>query len=498
LESINAGMVRGAGWNVLFRALDRSIGFISTIVLARLLVPADFGLVALASSLSALLALMGELGLDLALIRHPHAERRHFDTVWTFNVLFGLSIALALALLAYPTAHLYDDPRLAPVMFGLAIARAISSFDNVGVIWMRKDMAFDQEFRLALARRVATTFFATLPLAFVLQDYRALVGGTIAGSVIGLALSYRMHPYRPRPSLSAMRELFGFSQWLQLTNIVGFLSGRAADFLIAKAAGPSALGTYTLAKEIASLPTAELAMPIHRGVFPGYAKLSGDAARLKSAYLKVASVLALLILPAGIGLGLVAQPAVHVFLGGKWAEVVPLLQILSVNSVLAISLSSTAYVYLALGTPRSSALLSAMHAGVSLSSMLWLVPAWGATGAACALLAGSLATLPVNFFLMSRSVALTLGDLAAITWRPLAATLAMAGAVATVRHYWAAPDTFGANLVNLMTAAGAGAAVYSVAILVLWRLAARPPGAESFVIDRLQGLIAAARARTKA
>ena len=88
-------MVRGASWNVRLRVADRGIGLLSTVILARLLVPADFGVVALATSLIALLALLGDFGFDLALIQNPNADRRHFDTVWTFNVLFGLVLAIA-------------------------------------------------------------------------------------------------------------------------------------------------------------------------------------------------------------------------------------------------------------------------------------------------------------------------------------------------------------------------------------------------------------------
>jgi len=491
-------MAKGAAWNVLFRIADRGIGLLSTIVLARLLVPADFGVVALAMSMIALLALLTAFGLDLALIQNPNAERRHFDTVWTLNVLFGLGTAVLLVLLAHPAASLYDESRLVPVIYGLAAARAISSFENVGIIAFRKEMAFDQEFKFSLIKRLATTFLATLPLAFIWRDYWALVGGTIAGSCFGLALSYLLHPYRPRPSLGAFREIFGFSKWLQLANIVGFVSGRSADFIIGKVVGSSALGSYTLAKEIAGLPTRELAMPIHRGVFPGYAKISGDIALLKRAYLRVTSVLVLVTLPAGIGLSLVAQPVVLVFLGNKWNDVVPLLQILAVNGVVSVSLSTAAYVYLALGTARRTASLVVVSAGVSLPLMLILVPLLGAQGAAYALLAGSLATAPVNYWMMTKAVRLTLRDIGGILWCPLTATLVMFGAVMMTKQYWTHDQALVSNLVNLATAACTGAAVYCGALALLWRLSSRPDGAEAYLLGRLKSVTALARTRARA
>src|SRR3954466_13285443 len=103
-------MVSGAAWNVLLRSVDRVIGIVSTVILARLLLPADFGLVALATSLLALLALLTAFGFDLALIQNRQAGRCHFDTVWTFNVIFGLAIALVLAFAASPVARFYNEP----------------------------------------------------------------------------------------------------------------------------------------------------------------------------------------------------------------------------------------------------------------------------------------------------------------------------------------------------------------------------------------------------
>lgn len=491
-------MARGAAWNVLFRVADRGIGLLSTVILARLLVPADFGLVALATALIGLLTLLSDFGFDIALIQNPNAERRHFDTVWTFNVVFGLSTALVLLLLAAPAARFYNEPRLVPVVYGLAVARAISCFENVGLVAFRKDLAFDREFRFSVYKRLATTFLATVPLAFLWRDYWALVGGMIAGSCFGLALSYLLHPYRPRPSFSAMRELFGYSKWLQLANIMGFASGRAADFIVARIAGASALGLFTIAKEISNLPSAELAAPIHRGVFPGYAKIAADRVLLKRAYLRVTSVLVLIVLPAGIGLSLVAQPVVLIIFGEKWTDMAPLIHILAVNGVLSVSLSTAAYVYLALGTPRHTTMLVAVHAGVSIALMLWLVPLSGIRGAAIALLASTIAIVPLNFKLMSNAVSLTLRDLWPIAWRPATATLVMVGAVLIVTQYWSPAHTLQANFLNLMTAAGIGATVYCGTVMLLWRLASPPDSAEAFVLQQLKSLTAATGGRFRA
>jgi O-antigen/teichoic acid export membrane protein len=486
-------MERGAAWNVLFRAADRGIGLVSTVILARLLIPADFGLVALATSLIGLLTLLGDFGFDLALIQHPNAQRRHFDTVWTFNVAFGLATAVVLLLLADAAARFYNEPRLVPVMFGLAAVRAISCFENIGPIIFRKDMAFDQDFKFSLYKRIATTFLATIPLAFLLRNYWALVGGMIAGSCIGLALSYLLHPYRPRLSLSAIRELLGFSKWLQIAHILSFASGRAADFIIGRIAGASALGLLTIAKEISNLPSAELTAPIHKGIFPGYAKIAANRSLLKRAYLRVTSVLVLIVVPAGVGLSLVAEPTVLVFFGEKWTGMVPLIGILAVNGVLGIWLTTAAYVYLALGMPRHTTMLVGVYAGVFLGMMVWLLPTWGLKGAAVSMLFGTIATMPLNFRFLSDAIGVTLLNLSEIVWRPVFAMLIMVGAVLTTRYYIGPAHTLHDNLVSLMAMGGIGAAVYCGTVMLLWHLASRPNSAEAFVLERLKSVFETTR-----
>ena len=93
-------IAKGAAWMMGFKLLDKSVGLISTLVLARVLTPADFGLVAMATAVVALLELMGAFGFESALIQRQNTERSHYDTAWTFNVIFGAAISIMLLIMA--------------------------------------------------------------------------------------------------------------------------------------------------------------------------------------------------------------------------------------------------------------------------------------------------------------------------------------------------------------------------------------------------------------
>jgi lipopolysaccharide exporter len=485
VTSLGSKMAQGAAWMVAFKVADRGIGLISTVILARLLVPGDFGLMALATSMVALLALLGAFDLDTALIQKADAERRHFDTVWTFRVLFGIGIGLMLAVLASPAAQFYNDSRLVEVMYAFAATAVIGGFSNVGTVAFRKELQFDQEFKLLLVKRLAT-IVVTVPLAFAWRDYRALIAGVIAGSCLGVVASYVLHPYRPRVSLAAMGELFAFAKWILLGNLVIFIFSRAADFIVGRLAGPAALGLFTLAREVASLPTSELAAPIHRAVFPGYSKMAGTPGLLRHAYLQVTSLLMLIVLPAGVGLALLAEPVVLLFLGDRWTDAIVPLRVFALNGALMVFLSTAYYVHMAMGRPRLMTIVIAMHALVAIPLMLVLVPMLGTRGAALGLLAATVSCLPVNFYLLFRALGLRAIDMLRILWRPLVGTLVMFCAIQLVHARWSFAASFVGRSADISTSVAIGICVYAATIAMLWFLRRDADSAEAIVIARIR------------
>src|SRR5262245_54179497 len=203
---IRRKMAFGVIWMVGFKLVERSLGLISTLVLARLLVPSDFGLVAMATSLIALLELFTAFGIDFALIQRADTRPEHYNTAWTLNVIIGCALATAMLLLSIPAAHYYGEPRVALVVCALAFGPAVQGFENVGTVAFRKEMQFDREFRFLVLKKLCG-FAVVLPLAFLWRNHWALVAGMIAGRVGGVILSYVLHPFRPRFSLAATRDL---------------------------------------------------------------------------------------------------------------------------------------------------------------------------------------------------------------------------------------------------------------------------------------------------
>lgn len=485
LENINKRMARGAAWTVAARLTDRTIGVLSTVILARLLVPADFGLVAMATAIGAILELMGAFGFDLALIQNQRADRSHYDTAWTFNVIFGAFCALLMIALASLAARFYSEPRLAAVMIVLALSYLINGFGNIGVVDFRKELHFRDEFILLFSRRVVT-FAITITGAIILRTYWALIIGMVTGRMVGVALSYRLHGYRPRFSLAAWHEMIHFSKWMLVNNFLFFLVHRGTDFVIGKLNGAGALGIYSVSYEISTLPTTELVAPINRVAFPGFSKLAEPAA-IANAYLKIFGVIALLIFPTGIGIAAIAPPLVATLLGNKWLESIPLIQLLALYGAVSATQTNNGTVCLALGHVRLLTWMAVLFLAALLPALGFFTHIYGVLGAGYAFIFAQAINLPVSLVMLKRLIPFRWGELLRRSWRPLTGAAVMfwivTQSVAIMGHAgWP---------VGLQLIAGAilGISIYILVVLLLWLLAGKPDGAEIYVLEQMEQMV---------
>jgi PST family polysaccharide transporter len=474
-------MATGAAWLVLFKLTERSIGFVSTLILARLLVPDDFGLVAMATSILAALDLLGAFSFDLALIQNQNAARYHYDTAWTFAVLFGILKAAVLCTLAMPAASFFGEARLPPLIFALAVYTFLEGFDNVGTVAFQKDLELHKEFRFGLLKKLVG-FVVTISVAFWLRSYWALIAGILSTRLASLVLSYVLHPFRPKFSLAGAGDLFGFSKWLLLNNLLIFVNNRGTDFVIGKLAGARALGLYSVSYEIANLPTTELVWPISRAVFPGYARMANDPPRLREAFLQVIGLVAIFTVPAGAIIAIAAEPIVQVLLGSKWSDAVPLIQVLAVFGIIRSLHGPTGSIYLALGKPRFVAGFQCVQLTVAIGLMFVLLPAYGTVGAAYALLAGASAAMVSNYVFAMRELKLSMSELTRALWRPIASAAAMIGVVLAVGPLWAGDNAPATNVLRLSVLLATAALVYVVVVVLCWCVARRPEGPESQIV----------------
>lgn len=485
---MKAEIARGAAWMVLFKIVDRAVGLVSTVVLARLLVPADFGLVAMAMSVIALLELATAFGFDVALIQRPSPTRDDFDTAWTLNLAIAIGVGALTAALAVPTADFYKEPRLVEVMLVLGAGWVFSGFENIGIVEFRRRMDFRSDFVFMASRRLIT-FVIGLAAALALRSYWALVIGMIVGRIAGVGLSYAMHAYRPKLSLRSSRALVSFSSGILAVNVLAAVFARVPHFFVGRLYGAQMLGAYTIGSELAYMPSNELIAPINRAVFPGYARLTHDATKLREAYLDVLAVIVLAVLPASVGLAVIADPLVRVLLGLQWLDAVPVIQVLALAGAIAAITSNNGSAFMALGRTRLLPLILAVRLAVMLAMLFLLAPHFGVVGVAYAEVAAFALSPLVGYPPLFRAMRISVRQYFAGFWRPAIASAVMGFGVAKTTELIGPGGGSLATLPQLLAGVAVGVALYLALVSALWLLSGRPRGAEAFALSRAKMLL---------
>lgn len=471
-----------------FKLLDRSMGVVSTVVLARLLTPRDFGLVAMAVAILAILELMAAFGFDSALIQRQNTRREHFDTAWTFNVIFGAAIGLLLTLLALPAADFYRDPRLAVILPTLALSALVGGFENIGTVAFRKELDFRSEFKFLAAKRVVT-FMVTLGFALALRNFWALIAGVVTGRAASVLISYCLHPYRPKFSLAARADLLYFSKWLFFSNLIQTLQARSTDLILGRTVGPHALGIYNIAIEIAVMPSTEFVAPLNRAVYPAYARLANDLSALRQRFVDVFSLIAMIAFPVAVGISCVAATAVDVLLGTKWLEAIPIIRIASLCGLCGALQSNLYVVVLAMGRPRATTVLAAALFVVSVPILVSASLMFGVIGAALAYLATAIIGLLCIVFVFCRVSGIPLVTLVIAMWRPVVASSAMAIVVVNAEALLLMFASSWAKLFLLFVLVFVGALTYVLSVAALWLLTGSPAGIEQTILSNSRRMI---------
>jgi O-antigen/teichoic acid export membrane protein len=478
-SSLLAKTASGAGWVIGFRLITRLLGIASTLTLVRLLGPGDFGLVALASSFAQTVDAVSNLSVHEALIREHSPDRPMYDTAFTMSLIRGLLTAGVVAGAAWPVAGFFREPRLATVLLALAAATLIGAVENIATADFMRTMAFRQEFRLWTLPRVVQVI-GTIGFALIWPTYWALVFGIVLSRVARTVMSYAMYPFLPRLTLVSWRRIVGFTSWSWAISIVAMMRDRTDTMLVGRFFSSARVGIYALGNEIASLPTSELIDPLSRACFPSFSQLRRNGLSVGQTYLRLLAASALIVLPAGMGIALVADPLVKLAFGPRWLEAVPMIQILGISASIAAIGSLSTTLFSAYGMLRTTFTIVAVATVARIALMVTFLP--GGTLVTAAILSALLGVTEqaVYIVIAMRRFVVSPGGLLRSVWRSLLGTGTMAVALIWLGLGFApAEDAF---LRHLLTSAVAGAAIYATVVALAWTAAGRPDGPERDLI----------------
>lgn len=478
----------GASWMIGFRMASRLLGLVSTLVLARLLLPTDFGLVAIASTIAAATDSVTELGVQDSLVRRKDDAHELFNTAFTMQLARGLLSALVLAAAAPIASRWFNDPRLGPVLMVMAVFYALGGFENIGVVEFRRNIRYDYEFWLAIVPRFLG-FLVTLTMAIALRSYWALVIGIAVGKLARVAATYMLHPYRPRCSLHGWRELAGFSFWMWMSALAYIVWLRSDAAIIGPALGTAQLGIVLVAYDVALLPSTEILAPVATVLFAGVVAARHQGADTMAKVFRIAVGLLMLLAPMALVISATSGFIVATLLGSQWVEAQKLVAIFACSGLFG-PISYICSIHLtAHGKVKMNFLIVA---GASAVKVL-LMSLAATTRDPATIAEASLVVTAIEaciFVLVLRREGGSLRPVLASAVRLVVAGLAAAIAMLATGAAWQTTSLppvpaflHGAPLGCL------GLLIYAVTLYALWRAAHRPDGPEIDILGMMDKIL---------
>lgn len=475
-------IIEGSLWLIALRWILRGLGLIRTIVLARILVPEDFGLFTMVMLTLRMLEVPTSLDLDTALVRRADVDRRLFDTAWTLRAVQRVLVALVVLAGAPVAGWYFNDVRVTPALRAAALVGVVWAVENIGIVYFRKELAFTKEITLNTIATVVG-LSTTIIGAFLWRDYWALIAGFIAERTTWVGASYFLHPYRPRVRWDGARELWRFSRWIPLHNGAMLLRTSIDSFLIGRFLGAGPTGIFSMGQSVAFLPAAEIVTPISATLLPSYARIANEPDRLARSYVDALSMMAVLTIASQVGVAIVAPAFIPLVLGMRWTAAVPVAQWLALHTCINVLTGTVAQIMMVRGQMRRLIALTYVQLVAYTTVLLWAAQSGDLTTLAAAKTILTFVLAPLSFAAVAIGSPITATAIGRVLWRPILAAVAMVFTVSLLQRAW--PDVAAAALVAQIALGGV---TYALALGALWLAAGRPEGAERFALDWLTSL----------
>jgi O-antigen/teichoic acid export membrane protein len=347
-------LVRGSFWVSLGQMIGTLSGLASSIVAARLLDPAAFGLIGIALMVIATLHALSQTGFEQALIQRKDVEE-YIGAAFAVQIIRGIFLATILLLAARPLAWFYEEPVLLPILMVMSASVLISSFRNVATVFFHRTLDFGQLVLLGTAKALGKLGIVVI-LLLSLRNVWALVLGHLSSTLIDVGLSYLIQRRRVLPiwDRSKASELLKFGKWVSAMGVLGLFVLRGDDMVIGKYLGVSALGLYAVAYELANVPATHVTHVIGKVSFPAYSRLhnAGARAELREMFFRVAKATLLITAPISAFIFLGIESIVEHILGSSWQPIIPLVKILVVAGFVRSTVALATGIFHGAGRPH--------------------------------------------------------------------------------------------------------------------------------------------------
>lgn len=310
------------------KLIHRSLGLVSLLLLARLLAPEDFGLIALVSIIVHLFDILANVGSEQYIIQKQRVSTDDLNTAWTIDLLMKSMLWLLLMMLAPFLAQFFEQPALAPALWVGSSILLINAARNPGLFLLQQEFEYRQIFKLSVVQKLLT-FIVVIGIAWIERSYWALIAGDIVSSLVFSAGSFLISTHRPRPCVVHWRQQWFFSGWMLLRGVVGYIRSQLDTLFVSKLFPATQLGQYYVARDVAMLPAHNLIMPGAEPLLALFRHSRADPQAMARHLSFSLYIVAVLVVPMAVFIAVFPSSIIRVLLGEQWLEASPVLAAMS-------------------------------------------------------------------------------------------------------------------------------------------------------------------------
>ena len=458
--------VKSGIWASMANFIGRGLQLVKLVILANILTPLQFGLVAYALLTLAAMRRFSNLGINAALIQKEEDNvNDYLDTAWTLSALRGLLLSgIGFVAAPYIASFFGARPPTTQVIRVMSVIPLLTGIQNPGIVYFRKNLDYDRQFVYLVGKAIVAVGVA-IGLAVLWQSVWALVVGDIAGVLTATTLSYVLHDYKPRPNLdmAQVKELVGYGKWITASGIVIFLTTEGDDMFVGWLLGSAAIGIYQYSYKISNAPATEVTKVLSGVIFPTYSKLQNDAANLRRAFFKTVQLATFISIPLAVGIVSVAPAFVDAFLGPEWKPAIGVMQLLALWGLLRAIGATTGPLFQAVGKPDISTKIQVGKLVILVVAIYPVTTAYGIIGTSALIVGtGLFFSEPIATYFAVREVEGSYRQFLRLLLYPLTASLGMYAVVTFV----GARIPFG-GIPKFVLMVATGAVFYGLAIVAM-------------------------------
>jgi PST family polysaccharide transporter len=441
-DDLRGRSLRGGTATLAGQACKLVLTTCSTVILARLLLPEDFGLIAMVTAITQFAMYFRDLGLSTATIQREEITHAQVSTLFWVNAGFGVLVTVLVIAAAPLIAWFYGEPRLQAVTMVIALVFLLSGLAVQHEALLRRQMRFSVLASVEVGAGVVG-LAAALVGVFLGMGYWALVASRLATSlsvVIAVWCVCGWHPSRPKRG-TGVRPMLFFGGNITLFNILNYFARNLDSVLIGRFFGPTILGFYDRAYRLLMMPIGNIRAPINAVSVPALSRLQNEPERYRRYYCKVVTLIAFLSMPLMAFCFAAADPLIVVLLGPRWTEVIVYAQILAVVGFIQPVVSSVGSVYVSTGRAAQMLRWGVWNSAVIVLGFVCGIP-WGAKGVAIGYAVATYVLIWPTLWYVFQGTSLRIRDFLAAIWRPATASVFMVAGMQLIGPILPAPSVF--------------------------------------------------------